>query len=50
MNALELVHAENIVIMSMLCKLFLTKETGEELANKTTLEWNNVFEKIRNNL
>lgn len=49
MNALELIHTENVVVMSTICKLFFTKKTGEELAEKTAREWDNAFKQIRNN-
>lgn len=49
MNALELVHTENVIIMSTIYKLFFKKDVGEDLVDKTTREWNNCFKDIRNN-
>lgn len=49
MDAIELVHVENCVIMGTLCRMFLKDEDFKDVQGKTIREWNDTFKQIRDN-
>ena len=47
MDVLEIIHTENVVIMTAIVRLMICEDQAERILNETTKKWIEAFKDIR---